>query len=107
MRLRNVPTTCLVLFIFSACGSSPQRLILGSWEAENAVKVTAEFRGDGTATLTMFGQKLRGTYKLNGANELEWTLNGRTTKNKVSVTANELEVTGDTNLTVKYRRKYR
>jgi len=112
MRLRNVRsslvlTTCLVLFLYSACGSSPQRLILGTWEAESAVKVTAEFRKDGTATLTMFGQTLQGTYKLNGENELEWTLNGRTTKNKVSVTPNQLEVTGDTNLTVKYRREYR
>jgi len=93
-----------VMVFFVACGSSPQKLILGKWEAENAVKVTVEFSKDGTAKLTMFGQTLRGTYEFNGEHELEWTLNGRTTRNKVMVTANELEVTGDTNLTIKYKR---
>jgi len=55
------------------------------------IKLTAEFANDGTAKLTMFGQMLQGKYKLEG-DELEWTLNGKTTKNKVKVTATELEV---------------
>ena len=67
--------------------------------------MTAQFSRDGTAKLTMFGQTLRGTYKLNAENELEWTLNGRTTKNRIRVTANELELTDDANQTIKYIRK--
>ena len=98
-----VVTACLMLFL-CACGSSPQNLILGKWEADSAMKVTAEFSGDGTAKLTMFGQTLQGTYKLVG-DELEWTLNGKTTKAKVNVTANELELTDSANRTIKYKRK--
>jgi len=93
-----------VVALFVACGSSPRKLILGKWEAESAVKVTAEFNRDGAARLTMFGQTLRGNYTLNGEHELEWTVNGRTTKINVTVTATELELTGDSNLTIKYRR---
>jgi hypothetical protein len=72
---------------------------------DSAFKVTAEFNRDGTARITMFDQTLQGTYKLNTENELEWTLNGRTTKSKVKVTATELEVTDDANRTIKYKRK--
>ena len=93
-----------VALLLSACGSNPQNLIVGKWEVAGAkvggadvpnagaVKMTAEFGSDGTAQITMFGQMLHGTYKLD-ANELEWTLNGITTKSKASVTANELELT--------------
>ena len=95
---------CMALFL-SACAPSPQSLIVGKWEVEGPAKVTAEFSRDGTAKITMFGQTLQGTYKLNAENELEWTLNGRTTKAKVNVTATELEVTDDANRTVKYKRK--
>jgi len=91
--------------VVSASGSSPQSLILGKWEADSVTKITAEFSSDGTAKLTMFGQTLHGTYKLNAENELEWTLNGITTKNKVVVTAAELEVTNDSNQTIKYKRQ--
>ena len=95
---------CLALFV-SACGSSPQSLILGKWEVEGAaIKMTAEFIQDGTAKITMFGQTLQGTYKLNSENELEWTLNGRTTKSKVNVTATQLELTDAANRTIKYKR---
>ena len=41
---------------------------------------------------------------MNAENELEWTLNGRTTKSKVNVTATELELTDDANRTIKYKR---
>ena len=102
-KLSIVVAVCMALFV-SACGSSPQSLILGKWEVESAIKMTAEFSGDGTAKLTMFGQTLQGTYKLNTENELEWTLNGKTTKSKVKVTATELELTDDANRTIKYRR---
>jgi hypothetical protein len=88
-----------------SCGSSSQSLILGKWSAESAVKVTAQFRRDGTARLTMLGHTVQGTYKLNPENELEWTLNGRTTIAKVHVTADELELTDDANQTIKYRRE--
>ena len=103
-KLTIVVAAYVALFV-SACGSSPQTLILGKWEVESAIKMTAEFSKDGTAQLTMFGQTLQGTYKLNNENELEWTVNGMTTKSKVNVTATELEVTDDANRTVKYRRK--
>ena len=103
-KLSIVVAACMALFV-SACGSSPQSLILGKWEVDSAIKVTAEFNRDGTAKITMFGQTLQGKYKLNDENELEWTLNGRTTKSKVKVTATELEVTDDANRTIKYNRK--
>ena len=103
-KLSIVVAACMALFV-SACGSSPQSLILGKWEVEStAIKMTAKFSRDGTANLTMFGQTLQGTYKLNAENELEWTLNGKTTKNKVSVSATELELTDNANRTIKYKR---
>jgi hypothetical protein len=95
---------CLGLF-GSACGSSPQSLIVGKWEAQSAVKVTAEFGADGTAKITMLGHTLQGTYKFNADNELVWTVNGVTTTMKIHVTANELEVTDGANQTLKYKRK--
>ena len=120
MKLSIVLVANLTLFV-SGCGSRPQSLILGRWEvasaqvggtdvksaaeAGRAIKMTAEFSRDGTAKITMFGQTLQGTYKLDAGNELEWTMNGITTKSKVNVTATELEVTDDANRTIKYRRK--
>jgi hypothetical protein len=99
-----VLAACVALLV-SACGSGPQNLILGKWEVESGIKLTAEFARDGTAKITMFGQTVQGTYKLNPENELEWTLNGRTTKSKVNVTATELELTDDANQTIKYKIK--
>ncbi len=91
VKLSIALVACVALLV-SACGC-PQSLILGRWEAAsaqvggadagpevanalNAVKMTAEFDKDGTAKLTMFGQTLQGTYKLNGGDELEWTMSG-------------------------------
>ena len=92
--------------LLAACSSSPRSLILGKWEVENGPsKMTAEFESDGTATISMLGQTVQGTYKLNEENELEWSMNGMTTKAKVKVTPTQLELTGDKNLTIKYRRK--
>jgi hypothetical protein len=111
-------SACMALVV-SACGSGPQSLILGKWEVAGAsvggtdvvtpevgkaIKMTAEFDRDGTAKITMFGQTLQGTYKLDAGNELAWTVNGITTKGKVSVTATELDVTDDANRTIKYKR---
>ena len=78
---------------------------MSATEAGKAIKMTAEFSRDGTAKLTMFGQTLQGTYKLDEGNELEWTLNGITTKSKVNVTPTELELTDDANRTITYKRK--
>ncbi len=103
-KLNMALLACVALFL-SACAPRPQNLILGKWEVESAVKMTAEFNRDGTAKLTMFGQTVQGTYKLDGENMLEWSLNGRTTKGKVNVTATELELTDDQNRTIKYRRQ--
>jgi hypothetical protein len=102
-KLGVVVAACVALSV-SACGSSPQNLIVGKWEAgEGGVKVTAEFTKDARAKLTMFGQTLQGTYKVNGGDELEWTLNGKTMKSKVKVTATELEVTSE-GQTIKYKK---
>jgi hypothetical protein len=103
-KLNMALLACVALFV-SACGPNPQSLILGKWEVESAMKMTAEFNRDGTAKLTMLGQTVQGTYKLDGENMLEWTLNGRTTKGKVNVTATELELTDNENRTIKYRRQ--
>ncbi len=96
-------TACLSLFV-SACVSSPQNLILGKWEVDSGVKIIAEFDDNGAAKITMFGQTLQGTYKLSRENELEWTLNGITTRAKVNVTPTELDLTDDSNRTIVYRR---
>ena len=68
------------------------------------MKMTAEFSSDGTARITIFGQTVQGTYKLNAGNELERTMNGITTKGKAKVTATELELTDNANRTIKYKR---
>ena len=65
--------------------------------------MTAEFSRDGTAKITMFGQTVQGTYKLDDANDLVWTMNGITTKAKLKVTATELELTDDSNRTIRYK----
>jgi starvation-inducible outer membrane lipoprotein len=102
--LRIVVAACLLLLV--ACVSSPQNLILGRWEVENApTKMTAEFNSDGTATISILGQTVRGTYRLNGTDELEWSMNGMSTKAKVKVTATDLELTDNANRTIKYKRK--
>src|SRR6266487_440047 len=50
-----VAAACLFLFL-SACSPSPQSLILGKWEVENApAKMTAEFKSDGTASISVVG----------------------------------------------------
>jgi hypothetical protein len=102
--LRIVVAACLLLLV--ACGSSPQSLILGRWEVEGApTKMVAEFKSDGTATILILGHTVQGTYKLNGTDELEWSMNGMNTKAKVKVTATELELTDNANRTIKYKRK--
>jgi hypothetical protein len=94
-KIAFVVLACFALSV-SACSSSPQNLIVGKWEAGQAgVKLTAEFTKDGKAKLTLFGKTLQGTYKVNGGDELEWTLNGKTTKCKMKVTATELELTSE------------
>jgi hypothetical protein len=99
---RLAVVACVALLV-SGCGSSPRDLIVGKWEAgQGGVKVTAEFAKDGQAKITMFGQALQGAYALDG-DELEWTLNGKTTKSKVKVDATELELTRE-GRTIKYRR---
>ncbi len=98
-------TLAAIALALSGCGSSPQKLIVGNWVAEQSgLKITAAFNKDGKATLVMFGQPIQGTYKLNAGDELEWTVNGKTTKGKVKVTGNKLEVTNDGGVTVIYKR---
>ncbi len=67
--------------------------------------MSAEFNRDGTATVTMMGHTLQGTYRIAGANELEWTMSGVTTNSKLNVTATELDLTDDNNRTIKYKRE--
>ncbi len=124
----SIVVVAWVALLITACNSSsqslvgtPQSLIIGRWEvagaqvggvddesaaaAGKAIKMSAEFNRDGTAKMTMMGQTLQGTYKINGENELEWTMSGVTTKARLNVTANELDVTDDANRTIKYKRK--
>jgi hypothetical protein len=102
-KLGIMVVACMALFA-SGCGSSPKDLIVGKWEAgQEGVKITAEFTKDAKAKITMFGQTLQGTYKMNGDDELEWTLQGKTTKFKVKVTSTELEVTSE-GKTIKYKK---
>jgi hypothetical protein len=97
--------TFLLTLSIVACASGPQNLILGKWEVDNApMKMTAEFNSDGTGAVTIFGQTVRGKYKVTG-DELEWDLNGRSTKAKVHVSANLLELTDDENRTIRYKRQ--
>ena len=99
----GIVVVVLVAVFLSGCGSSPQNLIVGKWEAgESGLKITAEFMKDGKAKLTMFGQTVQGTYKLNG-DDLEWTLNGKTTKSKVRVTTTEMELASE-GQTIKYKK---
>ncbi len=101
----SIVIAACVVFILCACSPTPQSLIIGRWEVQGApMKMTAEFSPDGTARITMLGQALRGTYKLSPENELEWTMNGITSKSKAKVTAAELELTDAGNRTIKYRR---
>ena len=118
--LSIVLVACGALFA-SACGSSRHSSILGKWEMTGAqvggvdderaaaagrtIKMSAEFNADGTAKITMMGQTHQGTYKINDENELEWTMNGITSKSKLKLTATELELTDDANRTIKYKRK--
>jgi uncharacterized protein (TIGR03066 family) len=93
---------CATLFV-SGCNSSPQSQIVGKWEAgQTGAKLTAEFTKDGTAKLTILGQTVQGTYKVNG-DELEYTLNGKTTKSKMKVTGSDLELTSEGN-TITYKK---
>ncbi|MFO0842510.1 MAG: hypothetical protein U0797_08960 [Gemmataceae bacterium] len=98
-----VALACVSLAV-SGCGSSPQDLIVGKWEAGGpaGVKLGIEFAKDGKAKITLFGQQLEGTYNLVG-DELVWTVNGTTTKGKVKVTATEMELTRE-GQTITYKR---
>jgi hypothetical protein len=95
-------------FLLPGCSKvnpGPQELIVGKWATgQGGVKISAEFARDGTAVLTMFGQPLQGTYKIEG-DELVWTLNGMTTHHKMKVTADQLEIAGDGGVTVVYKRE--
>ena len=94
-KIAFVALACLALCV-TACSSGPQDRIVGKWEAgQNGVKLTAEFAKDGKAKITLFGKTLQGTYKVNGGDELEWTMNGTTSKFKVKVTGSEMELTQD------------
>lgn len=89
-----VVLACVVLSV-AGCGSSPEDLIVGKWEAgQEGAKLKVEFSKDGKAQITIFGKPLKGTYKVNG-DDLEWTLAGKTTKYKVKVTSTELELTSE------------
>jgi hypothetical protein len=102
-KLGIVAVACAALFV-SACGSGSDDLIVGKWVAgEGDVKITAEFTKDSKAKITMFGNTLQGTYKINGGDELEWTVNGITTKGKMKVSKTELEFTQD-GKTIKYKK---
>lgn len=101
----NIIAILTIALVLGGCRRTAQDMIIGKWVAgQGGIKVQAQFERDGTAQLTMFGQTLRGTYKLEG-DELVWVLNGITSKHKVKVGENELEVTGDGGATIIYKRE--
>ncbi|MBV9470466.1 MAG: hypothetical protein JO316_21170 [Abitibacteriaceae bacterium] len=105
MKKRFSIVACLSVALgLAGCGgASPQGLILGKWETgQGDTEIKAEFAGDGTAKITMLGQTLQGTYKFDGEN-LEWTVNGITTKFQAKVTTTELDVTSDGKMVI-YKR---
>jgi hypothetical protein len=106
MICRFSPALACLALVLSGCGHAPQSLILGRWEVENSpAKMIAEFAPDGTAKITILGQTVQGRYQFNGADELEWSMNGMSTKARVNVSATELELTDSENRTIKYKRK--
>jgi hypothetical protein len=105
IHFRKMLTSVLLGGLLLSCAPRPQSLILGKWQADGAMKVTAEFRPNGTARLMILGQTVQGAYKLNGADELEWTMNGRTTRAKIALSATKLELTSADNQTIVYRRQ--
>jgi uncharacterized protein (TIGR03066 family) len=101
-KLKIAAIACVALFVFG-CGSRQQDQIVGKWEAgESGAQLKAEFRKDGTAKLTMLGKTFQGTYKLKG-DDLEWTMNGMTTRSKIKLSRTEMEVISDKG-TIKYKR---
>jgi uncharacterized protein (TIGR03066 family) len=96
MKFAFVALACVVLSVCGCgFGSSPQNLIVGKWEAgQEGAKLKVEFSKDGKAQITMLGQPLQGTYKVQG-DELEWTMAGKTTKYKVKVNQSALELTSE------------
>src|SRR5262245_64333676 len=104
-KLGSLMVACVALFVSACNSSSPRDLIVGRWEAgEGPIKLTAEFTKGTTATLTMMGKTVQGTYKVNGDDELEWTVGGTTTRSKLKVTSTELELTTKEGKTIKYRK---
>jgi hypothetical protein len=93
---------CMAL-VLSACSSSPRDLIVGKWETEGPVKLTAEFTSDSKGKLTVMGQTTQGTYKVNG-DQLVWTVNGTTTTSKLKVTGSELQLTNKEGQTIRYKK---
>src|SRR5262249_32317983 len=96
---------CVALFVSACSSSSPRDLIIGKWEAgEGPVKLTAEFSKGSAAKLTMMGKTFQATYKVNGDDELEYTVGGATTRSKLRVTSTELELTSKDGKTIKYKK---
>ena len=106
---RRIPlavVAIVVLLLLAACGTPAQGLIIGKWEiADSPTHMLVEFHRDGTADLVMLGQTVHGTYKLGTDNEMQWTMNGISTRQKAKVTVDTLELTDANNQTVKYFRR--
>ena len=72
---------------------------------DNGTLYVAQFRDDGTASLTLFGQTVQGGYKVNENSELEWAMNGMSSRHKVAVSGDKLEITDAENRTIVYKRR--
>ena len=108
-QFRAVLAIFAAVLLFSACSSSPQSMIVGTWQLEGPMKVAYEFHKDGTVKLLAMGRSVDGTYKLVGDSVLEMpTGEGGIEKIKVKLSADELELThgnDTTNPPAKFRRK--
>ena len=98
---------CVVLLL-AACGSGLQKQIVGKWEAQGTcgsmTHIVVTFESDGSSTFSIWGQTVRGTYKLMPPDSLEWHLNGKVSQHKVAVKGNGMELTGANGVTMMYVR---
>jgi hypothetical protein len=106
MRLHRSIGSILLLtaaLFASACGRSPQALILGKWEIEG-MPTAFEFQKDNTALYSFTGITERGTYQLRGNDELELNFPSKRTKFRVAVTEQALEMTNQSHQTMVFKR---
>jgi hypothetical protein len=109
MKRENIPLRLLWVTLFalflSACGAiGAKDPIVGTWDIESGMKVTYQFRSNGTGSQTIMGHTAEGKYRYDGQ-QLEFiSPSGEAIKYAAKVTNDELEITAEGTVT-KFRRK--